>query len=196
MQVIFSTKSKNQNRYTISNIEGYGKIFFMGGALTTTDKGLIKRLLNHPLYARGDFKLVTNEKLVADYLDGEMSDMITEEIVEDLSLQGVKELGKALGTKSEQPALIKIEAVGKPITNIIQDIIDFYSLSEEEQEAPKEVKEVEEVEVETSGSMTAVDAANHIMNTPSDLLEGFLSEDESRKTVLKAWDEKFHNTAD
>ena len=191
MQVVFATKSKNQNRYTISNVEGFGKIYFNKGALTTTDKDLIRTLLNHKLYQRGDYQLITNEKLVADYLDGNMSDKITEDILNNLSLQGIKELGKALACKSEQPALIKAEALGKPITNIAQEVIDYYSLSEEETEAPKETKSPEAIEVKTSADMTAIDAADHILNSDPADLEGFLAEDESRKTVLKAWDTKF-----
>lgn len=188
MQVIFQTKSKTQNRYTIHNVDGFGKVYFPKGVKVTTDKELIKTLLNHPLYERGDFGLVSNEELVGKYLDGVKPDSLTEETLDSLSLQGVKELGKVLKTKSEQPTLIKVEAKGKPITNKVQEVLDFYSLKEEE---TKETKEPEEFVAKTSGDMKAQEAIEYIVTTDKSNLKGFLSEDEERKTVLKAWNEKF-----
>lgn len=191
MQVIFNTKSKTQNRYTISSVPGFGKLFFPKGALTTTDKDLIRALLNHPLYERGDYELVTNEQMVADYLDGKQSDTITQEIIDGLSLQGIKELGKVLNTKSEQPALIKAEVLGKPITNRAQEVIDFYGLKESAKEPVKE-STVETIEATTSTDMTAVKAAEYIQNTPAEELTGFVTEEETRKTVLNALEEKLN----
>lgn len=189
MQVIFATKSKTQNRYTISNVEGHGKIWFKNGAKSTTDKDLIKKLLNHPLYERGDYQLITNEEIVAKYLDGDYSDKLTEELINNLTLQGVKELGSVLNTKSTQPALIKVEAEGKPITNAVQEVLDYYSMTDEDKEAPKE-KKTETIEVKQSGDMTAAEAVEHIKNSSIVTLDGFISEDEERKTVLQAFEDK------
>jgi hypothetical protein len=41
-----------------------------------------------------------------------------------------------------------------------------------------------------SGEMSAAEAIAHIKNTPLEELQGFLSEDEDRATVLQAWKEK------
>jgi hypothetical protein len=189
MQVIFATRSKNQNRYTISNVPGHGKIWFDKGVKSTTDKDLIKKLLNHTLYERGDYELVTNEEMVAKYLEGEYADKLTDELLDNLSLQGVKELGKAIATKSSQPVLIKAEAKGKPITNKVQEILDFYTVKEEERK-PVEDKGVEEIEDINSKSMSAADAVDFIENNDPEVLEGFLAENEDRKTVIKAWNSK------
>lgn len=189
MQVIFATKSKNQNRYTISRIPGHGKIWFDKGVKSTTDKDLIKKLLNNKLYERGDYHLVTNEEIVAKYLDGEYSDKLTKELIENLTLQGVKELGKILHTKSEQPTLIKVEAEGKPITNAVQEVLDFYSLNKEEKEPVKE-KKTETIEAKNSKDMNAKEAISYIEDHSIVTLDGFLSEDEDRKTVLQAFQDK------
>lgn len=190
MQVIFTTKSKNQNRFTISNVKGHGKIWFNKGVLPTTDKDLIRKLMNHPLYERGDFILETNEELVANYLDGKEADRLTEGLLNKLSIEGVKKLGKLLSAKSEQPTLIKVEAEGKPITNEVQEILDFYTIKDEELEKPKENKTETIESPETSVDMTAKEAVEHIENSTKDSLEGFVTDEEERKTVRSAWDEK------
>lgn len=188
MQVIFATKSKNQNRYSINNIPGFGRMIFDKGVKITTDKGLIKALLNHKLYERGDFYLVSNEEMVANYLDGKLKDKLTKELLDGLSIQGLKELGRHTKCKSEQPSLIKVEALGKPITNKVQEILDTYTVKESFREKPKEP---EEFIVKRSGDMTAQEAVEYITITDASNLEGFLNEDEERKTVLSAWNKKF-----
>lgn len=43
----------------------------------------------------------------------------------------------------------------------------------------------------TSDDMNADEAIEHIKNTKADELDGFLSDDEDRSTVLRAWESKF-----
>jgi len=38
--------------------------------------------------------------------------------------------------------------------------------------------------------MTAKEAIDHIKNNDLDALEGFITDDESRKTVIAAWEDK------
>lgn len=128
MDVIFQTKSDAQNRFTIGNLEGYGRVFFDKGTLITQDKELIKLLLNSPLKKRGEYKLVSNEKMVADYLDGNEPDVLTQDIMDNLTRQGVIELGELLNSSQTEPTLIKAEVKGSYITNAVQDIINFYSI--------------------------------------------------------------------
>lgn len=141
MDVIFATKSPDQNRYSISEIPGYGRIFFTKGIYRTTDRNLIKILLSHPLMARGDYSLVTSEELVSKYLDGDEPENLTEELLASVSRAGLLELKNVVGAKSEQPTLIKAELVGKPITNSVREILDYY-IADKEVEA--EIKEAQE----------------------------------------------------
>lgn len=191
MQVIFQTKSKEQNRYSIASVPGFGRVYFNKGVKVTTDKDLIKALLKHTLYERGDYTMVSNEEMVSKYLEGETSDKLTEEILNRLSIEGIKTLGKVLQTKSTQPVLIKAEVEGKPITNKVQEVIDYYSLKEDNLQPVKEY--VEEFQAPLSSNMTAQEAVEHIITTPQKNLDGFLADDEQRKTVLKAWEQKMEN---
>ena len=50
--------------------------------------------------------------------------------------------------------------------------------------------ETDTAEGEVSTDMTAKEAIKHINNTPLDELQGFVSDDEERVTVLDAWESK------
>lgn len=54
----------------------------------------------------------------------------------------------------------------------------------------RRVVEVRRKSKVTSGGMTAEEAIAHIEKTPLGSLEGFVKDDEDRKTVLEAWGEK------
>lgn len=147
MDVVFACKSKNQNRFTIGNLEGFGRVFFDKGVKVTQDKELIKKLLNHPMKKRGEYSLVTNEELVAKYLEGKESDKLTTEILNNLTRQGVIELGSILNSESTEPTIIKQEIVGSPITNAVQSIIDFYTIKKTKQEALEVAEQETEIKV-------------------------------------------------
>lgn len=59
-----------------------------------------------------------------------------------------------------------------------------------EEDEDTEEKETDESEVQTSSDMLAKEAISHIKNTPLDELEGFVTDDEDRVTVRRAWDDK------
>ena len=134
MDVVFSTKSKTQNRFSIGNLEGFGRVFFDKGVLVTQDKELIRSLINNPLKKRGEYHLVTSEELVAKYLEGDEPDVLTREIVDKIKRQGIVELGEVVNAHSKEPTLIKEEVIGYPITNEIQRIINFYTITPTKEE--------------------------------------------------------------
>lgn len=57
--------------------------------------------------------------------------------------------------------------------------------------AAMKLKDIAETEEFKSGDLLAKEAIEHIESNEADELEGFLSEDESRSTVLAAWSDKF-----
>lgn len=61
---------------------------------------------------------------------------------------------------------------------------------EEKTEEPADEPKAEASSTETSDDMTAKDAIDHIKDNDLDALKGFISDDESRKTVLAAWESK------
>jgi len=145
MNVVFRSKSPAQNRFTITDSR-FGKLFFDKGVYVTSDKSMIEALMNHPLKRRGDIMLETNPELVAKYLEGQEPDKLTKETLNTLTRQGIIELGKVLGSSESQPTLIKAEVVGHPITDAVQEILDFY-VSAPEPEPEPEIKTESEVEV-------------------------------------------------
>lgn len=148
MNVVFRSKSASQNRFTITDSK-FGKLFFDKGVYTTTDKERIRALLNHTLKKRGDILLESNAEMVAKYLDGEEADMLTREILDGITRQGIIELGKVLGAPETQPTLIKEEIIAEPITDAVQEVLDFYTVQKEPEPVRKEeVKKAETFESE------------------------------------------------
>lgn len=62
--------------------------------------------------------------------------------------------------------------------------------AEEEKEEVAEEPKAEASSTQTSDDMTAKEAIDHIKDNDLDALKGFISDDESRKTVLAAWESK------
>ncbi|MBO6573051.1 30S ribosomal protein S16 [bacterium] len=62
--------------------------------------------------------------------------------------------------------------------------------AEEEKEEVAEEPKAEASSTQTSDDMTAKEAIDHIRDTDLDALKGFISDDESRKTVIAAWESK------
>lgn len=193
MDIIFESDVKN--RYTVQ-VEGYGTVYFNKGTKITQDKELIKKLLNHPNYERNDYRLVTNDDVVAKYLEGDDPDQLTREILDNITRQGIVELGKALHCRQNQPTLLKIELEGKPINNKVLEILDFYKIEknkdEVKQEIDREEKQVETVTNNVSTDMLASEAVEYIEGTSADQLDGFVTEEEDRVTVKRAYEDKMN----
>lgn len=192
MTVIFEAKA--ENRYSIHNLKGtddegniinFGQQVFKKGVKMTSDKDLIRALLQHEGYSRGDFELITNKDVVADYLEGVEPDKITKEILDNISIEGVRKLGKLLSARNEQPALIKIEIVGSPITSRVQELLNFYETKYNKPQEPQ--SEIEQFESKHSKDMTVREALQYIKDTPNDQLNNYISEGEDRKTILEAY---------
>ncbi|MEQ9280091.1 MAG: 30S ribosomal protein S16 [Balneola sp.] len=62
--------------------------------------------------------------------------------------------------------------------------------AEEEKEEVAEEPKAEASSTQTSDDMTAKEAIDHIRDNDLDALKGFISDDESRKTVIAAWESK------
>lgn len=133
MDVIFATKSDKQNRFTIGNTP-WGRMYFKKGSFSTTDKEQVKFLLSHSLKKRGDFYLVSNEELVAKYLEGTEAEVLTEEILNKVTRQGILELKQLFAVNATEPTLIKLELVGQPLTEAVHKILSFYQVANEVQD--------------------------------------------------------------
>jgi hypothetical protein len=193
MTVLFATKSLNQNRFTLTGLGKFGKAYFRRGAYQTEDKEEIRELLKHPAYKRGEYQLVTNAELVAKYLEGDEPDKITMDILDTVNIEGVKKLGEMLGAKNEQPALIKAELDGEPLTTQAKAVIDFYQTKLNKPVEP-ETFEIDASEEEIADDATPVStdfsvrqAVKYMKETPKTELEGFLSEDEDRTSLINEY---------
>lgn len=189
MLCIFQTKSKEQNRYSIAKLKvqldgeerNFGKVIFNNGVKSTSDKDFIRALMKYDGYKRGDYDLVTNKDLVAEYLEGNQPDSLTQEMLDNITMEGVKRLGEILGAKNEQAALIKLEIEGSPITNKVQELLDFHQTKLNKKE-PK--SEIETFEIKTSTEMSVREALKYMKDVPVEKLKNFLDDDEDRKTIL------------
>lgn len=101
------------------------------------------------------------------------------------------EIESAPGTIEWSEDSITVE--GAVITDETAEDVEEVAEESTEEDAEAEGVEEEATEVVTSDSMSAKEAAAHIEATPAEELEGFLSESESRKSVLAAWEAKFAN---
>lgn len=83
------------------------------------------------------------------------------------------------------------EATEEPATEeaTVEETEDAPAEEEEKEEVAEEPK-AEASSTQTSDDMTAKEAIDHIKDTDLDALKGFISDDESRKTVLAAWESK------
>ncbi len=98
----------------------------------------------------------------------------TTETVEEVAAEPATEEAVVEEVKEEVPAVEEPEVVAEEVAK------------EKEEEAKATTSE----DGQDSSAMTAKDAADHIKNTDLADLKGFIADDESRKTVLAAWESK------
>jgi|TARA_R100000541_G_scaffold59235_2_gene72423 small subunit ribosomal protein S16 len=113
-----------------------------------------------------------------------------EEVVEEAApeaeaKEAAEEVEEKVAEATEEPATEEAVVEETPA----EETKDEAPAEEEKEEAAEEAK-AEASSTETSSAMTAKDAIDHINNTDMDALKGFISDDESRKTVLAAWESK------
>lgn len=99
--------------------------------------------------------------------------------------EAAEEVEEKVAEATEEPATEEAVVEETPA----EETKDEAPAEEEKEEAAEEAK-AEASSTETSSAMTAKDAIDHINNTDMDALKGFISDDESRKTVLAAWESK------
>jgi hypothetical protein len=115
------------------------------------------------------------------------------DILDTVNIEGVKKLGEMLGAKNEQPALIKAELDGEPLTTQAKAVIDFYQTKLNKPVEP-ETFEIDASEEEIADDATPVStdfsvrqAVKYMKETPKTELEGFLSEDEDRTSLINEY---------
>lgn len=127
----------------------------------------------------------------------------TEEVAEDApaeeetpeveAKEAAEEVEENIAEATEEPATEEAEVEEAPAEEekeeAVEETADEAPTEEEKEEVAEEPK-AEASSSETSDDMTAKDAIDHIKNTDMDALKGFISDDESRKTVLAAWESK------
>ncbi|MEP1152725.1 MAG: 30S ribosomal protein S16 [Balneola sp.] len=151
-----------------------------------------------------EFKDQVQEKAAkaAVELETESADAETEEAdtTEETSTEEVaEETAPETDETPEVEAKEAAEAVEENIAEATEEPATEEATVEETEEAPAKEEEKEEVAEEpkaeasssqSSDDMTAKEAIDHIKDTDLDALKGFISDDESRKTVLAAWESK------
>lgn len=123
----------------------------------------------------------------------EVEETASEETTEDTAV--VEETTETVEEVAEEPATEEA-VVEEPVVEEVKEEAPAVEETEVVAEEVAEEKEEEEEKATTSedgqnsSAMTAKEAADHIKNTDLADLEGFIADDESRKTVLAAWESK------
>ena len=124
-------------------------------------------------------------------------DAPAEEVTEEATTEEEAETPEVEAKEAAEEVEEKIaEATEEPATE--EAVVEETPAEETKDEAPAEEEKEDVAEepkaeassTETSNDMTAKDAIDHINKTDMDALKGFISDDESRKTVLAAWESK------
>lgn len=113
-----------------------------------------------------------------------------EEVVEETAPEAEEEPEVEAKEAAEEVEENIAEATEEPATEeaTVEETED--APAEEEKEEVAEEPKAEASSTQTSDDMTAKEAIDHIRDTDLDALKGFISDDESRKTVIAAWESK------
>ena len=114
----------------------------------------------------------------------------TEEVVEETAPEAEEEPEVEAKEAAEEVEENVAEATEEPATEeaTVEETED--APAEEEKEEVAEEPKAEASSTQTSDDMTAKEAIDHIRDNDLDALKGFISDDESRKTVIAAWESK------
>jgi small subunit ribosomal protein S16 len=115
----------------------------------------------------------------------------TEDVAEEAPSETVEEPEVEAKEAAEEVEENIAEATEEPATEeaTVEETEEAPAKEEEKEEVAEEPK-AETTSSQTSDDMTAKEAIDHIRDTDLDALKGFISDDESRKTVLAAWESK------
>jgi small subunit ribosomal protein S16 len=111
-----------------------------------------------------------------------------EEVAEEAAPE--EEKAPEVQTKEEVAEEAKVEETPAEEEAVEETKDEAPAKEEEKTEEPAEKPKAEASSTETSDDMTAKEAIDHIKDTDLEALKGFISDDESRKTVLAAWESK------
>ena len=114
-----------------------------------------------------------------------------EDVAEEASSETVEEPEVEATEAAEEVEENIAEATEEPATEeaVVEETKDEAPSEDEKEEVAEEPK-AEATASQTSDDMTAKEAIDHIRDTDLEALKGFISDDESRKTVLAAWESK------
>ncbi len=136
------------------------------------------------------------DEVVAEEEVAEETAVAKEKATEEPATEVEEVVEEAAEEVAEEPAAEAEEVVEEaPAEEATEEVVEEPAAEVEEvvEEAPAE-EVAEEPAAETtaqlSSDMTAKDAIAHIKNTDVEQLKGFVTEAETRKTVLAAWEEK------
>lgn len=129
MTVLFEHNSNISYRMVLHITEPRTNVVFIDGVFQTTDKDVVKSLLGHGFYKRGKFKMVTDKKLVNNWLENdEEPSYLTKDQVYMLSKEALEEFGVRFNSPNKGfPELIRSEIIGMPVSDDVQLIIDKYT---------------------------------------------------------------------
>jgi hypothetical protein len=123
MEVYFASTPTTGNGSAFHKI-GKTQKTFRKGIYKTTDKEEIIEIISSEIYKRGEVKLVTDHQLVDNYLGGEDPDYLTMDVLNKVSDEGLKALGREYRTKNTiLPNIIKAELNKQPLTDVAMQII-------------------------------------------------------------------------
>lgn len=131
MTVLFANKSVNQRYYRLDI--GDRLINFVDGKFHTTDKEVISKIMTSEAFRKyKEIVLVTDERVVSDYLDGVQNSYIQKEDVANLSDEGLLKLAEGNDISSRAPGIIRVSVVGLPMNDYNSTIINkFQKLAKE-----------------------------------------------------------------
>lgn len=149
------TFSRNVKPDKLRNYRGKGNlvmnrykekpIIFKGGVYKTSDKQEINSILRSEEMRRGDISLATPRELVEQYLSGDDPDRLTEEMLKNVSKDGLVEIARSVGvpvqTHGNYPNVIRSMVVDQPITNELYHIIQNHKTDSPEVNLLKDFEE-------------------------------------------------------
>lgn len=126
MNVYFGFK---HGKNTASHAMGDVNIVVKNGVYNTTKKREIEAILSSELYQRQECWLVTDPDKVNEYLGGLEEDVLTKEVVDNLSNDVLVELAHKLSLREKLlHNIIRRQLLGRPITDVVREVLQRASI--------------------------------------------------------------------
>lgn len=208
MLVHFVSKKNNTTVIPCPEIGDRHVIRFANSKYSTSNKQEIFKLLNSA-YGQKYIELTPgqDEEAINEYISSsDKQATMDRKFLDSIPKEAWREIlaikGKELGVQFPMIEIAKVKLLGKELDDTIESICRKHSAtarpltgelqrkSKETQELNTEVEELEVPEETTSVDFNATEAASIIRDTELSELEGFVTEEEERVTVLRAWEDK------